>query len=145
MFEHYTLAPYGRKDAGMSALHGLRHEIYDALMSINGFTHSKALEWIYEHKSDEKTMLIDTMSYLIAHGICYGYHINRPHSLGAKLLKYYTLEELASKWKMYRVDSVIMETYEYPNTDEPGIGILYRAVPIQLPIIINGADEDLPF
>lgn len=90
-------------------------------------------------------MLIDTVSYLIAHGICYGYHINRPHSLGAKLLKYYTLEELAHKWELYRVDTVIVENYEYPDSDEPGIGILYKALPIQLPIVINGADEDLPF
>lgn len=146
MFEHFeTVIPYGRKDAGAPALHGLRHEIYDALMSIEGYTHSKALEWIYEHKSDDKTMLINIVSYLVAHGICYGYHINRPSSLGAKLLKYYTLEQLASKWKVYKVDSVILEIAEYPNTDEPGIGLLYRASPIKLPIIINGADEDLPF
>lgn len=146
MFEHFeTVIPYGRKDAGMPALHGLRHEIYDALMSIDGYTHSKAMEWLCQHTSDERSMLMNIVSYLIAHGICYGYHINRPHSLGAKLLKYYTLEELASKWKLYRVDSVILEIDEYPDTDEPGIGILYRAVPIQLPIVINGADEDLPF
>lgn len=146
MFEHFeTVIPYGRKDAGDPALHGLRHEIYDALMNIKGYNHSKAMEWLKEHTSDERSMLMDIVSYLIAHGICYGYHINRPHSLGAKLLKYYTLEELASKWKLYRVDSVILEIDEYPDTDEPGIGILYRAVPIQLPIIINGADEDLPF
>lgn len=144
MFEHYTLAPYGRKDAGMSALHGLRHEIYDALMSINGFTHSKALEWINEHKSDEKTMLINIMSYLVTHGITYGYYVNRPHSLAAKLLKYYTIEELTQKWAIYGVVEVTRVTFEYPDTDEPGIGIWFRYEPKQVPVI-EGADEDLPF
>lgn len=145
MFEHSTLAPYGRKDAGMPALHGLRHEIYDALMSIDGYTHSKALEWIREHTSDEESMLMDIVCYLVVHGICYGYHINRPHSLGAKLLKIYGINTIAEKLAIYRVDKVIPETYEYPDSDEPGIGLLYRAIPIKLPIIVNGADEDLPF
>ena len=43
------------------------------------------------------------------------------------------------------MDTVIVENYEYPDSDEPGIGILYKALPIQLPIVINGVDEDLPF
>ena len=29
MFEHFTIAPYGRKDCGAPALHGLRHEVLD--------------------------------------------------------------------------------------------------------------------
>lgn len=88
MFEHFTIAPYGRKDAGMPALHGLRHEIYDALMSINGYTHSKAMEWLHEHEhTSDESILLNIVNYLIAHGICYGYYINNPHSLGAKLLK----------------------------------------------------------
>lgn len=146
MFEHFeTVRNYGRKDAGVPALHGIRHEVYDALMSIDGYTHSKALEWIHEHKSDEKTMLMNIVCYLVAHGICYGYHINRPYSLGAKLLKEYGVNEIAKKLAIYRVDKVIPETFEYPDSDEPGIGLLYRAIPIKLPIIVNGADEDLPF
>ena len=144
MFEHFTIAPYGRKDCGAPALHGIHHEIYDALMSIKGYTHSKAMEWLHEHTSDERSMLLDIVSYLIAHGICYGYHINRPHSLGAKLLKIFGTDKIAEKLAIYHVDEVIVENYEYPDTDEPGIGILFRYEPKPI-TIIEGADEDLPF
>lgn len=148
MFEHYNFAPYGRKDAGMPALHGIHHEIYDAFKTIKGMKPAQIMSWFYKHNLPEEDMLMDAISYLVAHGIIYGYYINSTQSLGAKLLKYYTPEQITerlSKWGVKGVDvyyygeTSCMELLFTLNSTAPD----WKQIPFEH--YVEGADEDLPF
>lgn len=148
MFEHFTIAPYGRKDCGAPVLRGLRHEIYNAFKSIEGMNHSMIMEWLKEHYSSEKNMLLDAVSYLVGHGMIYGYYLNSRESLGAKLLKYYTPEQITFRLSKWGVKGV--KAYYYG--EEPCIELLFtlndtapewKQIPFEQNV--EGADEDLPF
>lgn len=148
MFEHFeTVIPYGRKDAGMPALHGIHHEIYDAFKTIKGMTPAQIMNWFYEHNLPEEDMLMDAMSYLVAHGIIYGYYINSTESLGAKLLNYYTPKQITERlsiWGVKEVKVYYSFTTSYMelrfDTSEPAPE--WKQTSEQY---IEGADEDLPF
>lgn len=144
MFEHYTIAPYGRKDCGAPALHGLRHEVHDALMSIQGWTHSMVMEWLFEHNLPEKIMLMDAISELVSKGVIYGYYLNSTESLGAKLLNYYTPKQIIERLSMWGVKEVKV----YYSFATPSIELRFdtsEPAPEWKQIPFEGADEDLPF
>ena len=145
MFEHFTIAPYGRKDCGAPVLHGLRHEVHDALRSIKGWTHSMAMEWIYEHNLPERIMLMDAISELVSKGIIYGYYLNSTESLGAKLLEYYTPKQITERLSMWGVKGVKV----YYSFTTPFMELVFADFNESEPAPewkqIEGADEDLPF
>lgn len=148
MFEHYNIAPYGRKDCGAPALHGLRHEIHDALMSIKGWTHSMVMEWLFEHNLPEKIMLMDAISELVSKGVIYGYYLNSTESLGAKLLEYYTPKQIIERLSIWGVKEVkVYYSFTTPfmelrfDTSEPAPEWKQTSFEQH----VEGADEDLPF
>ena len=142
MFEHYNIAPYGRKDCGAPALHGLRHEVHDALMSIHGWTHSMVMEWLFEHNLSERIMLMDAISELVSKGIIYGYYLNSTESLGAKLLDYYTPKQIIERLSIWGVKEVKV----YYSFTAPCMELVFNdSEPAPEWKQIEGADEDLPF
>lgn len=145
MFEHSNIAPYGRKDYGASALRGLRHEIYNAFKSIEGMNHCMIMQWLKEHYSSEKNMLLDAVSYLVGHGMVYGYYLNSCESLGAKLLEYYTPKQITERLSMWGVKGVKV----YYSFTTPFMELVFADFNESKPAPewkqIEGADEDLPF
>lgn len=148
MFEHFTIAPYGRKDCGAPVLRGLRHEIYNAFNILEGMNHSMIMEWLKEHYSYEKNMLLDAVSYLVGHGMIYGYYLNSCESLGAKLLEYYTPKQIIERLSIWGVKEIkVYYSFTTPfmelRFDTSESAPEWKQIPFEQ--YVEGADEDLPF
>lgn len=137
MFEHCEF--YGTPENRMKGVHlyGVHHEIYESFKTSLKMSHKIIMCWLNQHDyGDEVTMLRDACEYLVMKGTYYG-SLASYGSLGAMLLKYYTLQELTKMWAPYGVE-VRRNPYSH------GLWVETTVTTPKM-IIIEGADEDLPF
>lgn len=142
MFEHFEF--YGTPENRMKGVHlyGIHHEIYEFFKTSLKMSHKDILYWLNQHDyGDEVTMLRDACEYLVMKGAYYG-SLACYGSLGAMLLKYYTLQELTQMWASFGVTEVRVNPYAVAPT---GCGLWIKTKTTETSVLIEGADEDLPF
>ena len=142
MFEHSEF--YGTPENRMIGVHlyGIHHEIYMSFRTSLKMSHKDIICWLNQHDyGDEVTMLRDACEYLVMEGAYYG-SLACYGSLGAMLLKYYTLEELTQMWAPYGVVEVRKNPY---STAPYGCGLWVKVKVKPINNLVEGADEDLPF
>lgn len=135
MFEHSEF--YGTPENRMKGIHlyGVHHEVYLSFKTSLKMSYKDILCWLNQHDyGDDVTMLRDACEYLVMEGAYYG---SLEGSLGAMLLKHYTLEELTQMWALYGIE-VRRNPYSH------GLWI-ETTVTSPKTNIVEGADEDLPF
>lgn len=133
MFEHCEF--YGTPENRMKGIHlyGVHHEIYISFKTSLKMSNKDILCWLNQHDyGDNVTMLRNACEYLVMEGAYCSLG-----SLGAMLLKYYTLEELTQMWVPYGVEV-------RKNPYSRGLWI-ETTVTTPKTNIVEGADEDLPF
>lgn len=106
-FEEYSIDPWGRKDPGAPRIHGLRHEVYLAMHNYVWKDHSIVMKWLKDHEGlKEEELILECLYCLLEHEIKDSYYINYPDSIGARLLDYYSLEELTEKFSRFGIVEV---------------------------------------
>lgn len=137
MFEHSEFQGTPENRIKGIHLYGVHHEIYLSFKTSLKMCHRDIMCWLNQHDyGDSITILRDACEHLVMKEAYYG-SLTCYGSLGAMLLKYYTLEELIQLWAPYGVEV-------RKNPYSRGLWI-ETTVTTPKTNIVEGADEDLPF